>query len=129
MAEKKWLKESIKRRKDNIDLGYTILYGKEIVGGIGIKINVHRRYVGELGYFIDEKYWGKGIAGQAVKLLEELCFKKFKLTRIEIVMRPANIASEKVAIKNGYKKEGLMKKAVRGKDGEMKDCYLYAKVL
>jgi RimJ/RimL family protein N-acetyltransferase len=44
-------------------------------------------------------------------------------------MQPENIASEKVAIKNGYLKEGRMRKAVRGKDGEMKDCYLYAKVL
>ena len=128
-AEKKWLKESIKRRKDNIDLGYTILYGKDIAGGIGVKINVHRKYVGELGYFIDEKYWGKGIASTAVKLVENVCFKKLKLVRIEIVMQPANTASEKVAIKNGYKKEGLMKKAVRNKEGKMKDVYLYAKVL
>lgn len=44
-------------------------------------------------------------------------------------MQPANTASEKVAIKNGYKKEGLMKKAVRNKEGKMKDVYLYAKVL
>jgi len=128
-AEKKWLKESIKRRKEKINLGYTIFYGKDVAGGIGIKINLHRRYVGELGYFIDEKYWGKGITSQAVKLVEKVCFKKLKLVRIEIVMQPENIASEKVAIKNGYLKEGRMRKAVRGKDGEMKDCYLYAKVL
>jgi len=44
-------------------------------------------------------------------------------------MQPANKASEKVAIKNGYHKEGLMKKAIKGKDGKMKDGYLYAKVL
>lgn len=128
-AEKKWLRESIKQRKNNVALGYTIFYGEEIAGSIGIKINYHRRYVGELGYCIDEKYWGKGIASRAVKLAEDICFKKLKLMRIEIVMRPANKASEKVAIKNSYKKEGLMKKAVRGKDGKMHDCYLYAKVL
>lgn len=128
-AEKKWLKESIKQRKNKVVLGYTILYGREIAGSIGIKINYHRRYVGELGYCIDEKYWGKGIASRAVKLVEAIGSKKLKLVRIEIVMQPANAASEKVAIKNGYLKEGLMHKAFRDKKGNMKDCYLYAKVL
>jgi RimJ/RimL family protein N-acetyltransferase len=44
-------------------------------------------------------------------------------------MQPENIASKKVVIKNGYLKEGRTRKALRGKDGKMKDCYLYAKVL
>jgi len=127
--EKKYLQGNLERRKANTDWGYTIIYGKEIVGGVGIKINFHRKYVGEIGYFIDEKYWGKGIASQAVKLLEPFCFKKLKLSRIEILMQPANKASEKVAVKNGYIKEGEMRKAVKGKDGKMKNCYLYAKVL
>ncbi|MEI6597235.1 MAG: GNAT family N-acetyltransferase [bacterium] len=128
-AEKEYLKNSIKYRKDKIDWGYTIIYGEKIAGGIGIKINYHRKYVGEIGYFIDENFWSKGIATRAVKLAETICFKKLKLSRIEIVMRPENIASEKVAIKNGYLKEGRMRKAVRTMDGKMKDCYLYAKVL
>lgn len=127
--ERKWLKENPKRQKNNTDWGYTIIYGKEIVGGIGIKINFHRKYIGEIGYFIDEKYWNKGIASQAVKLIEKIGFKKLKLSRIEILMQPVNKASEKVAIKNGYIKEGQMRKVFRSKEGEMKDCYLYAKVL
>lgn len=127
--ERKWLRGNVKRKKDNTDWSYTIIYSKEIVGGIGIKINYHRKYVGEIGYFIDEKYWRKGIASQAVKLIEKIGFKKLKLSRIEILMQPKNIGSEKVAIKNGYIKEGKMRKAFRSKEGEMKDCYLYAKVL
>ncbi|MCD6358757.1 MAG: hypothetical protein J7L90_02235 [Dehalococcoidia bacterium] len=49
--------------------------------------------------------------------------------RVEIVMQPANQASEKVVLKNNYLKEGLLKKIFREKDGKMKDCYLYAKIL
>lgn len=128
-AEKKWLKKSLRRRKDKTVANYSITYNREIVGGIGVKINYHRRYIGEIGYFIDEKYWGKGIASQAVKLLEDICFKKLKLSRIEIIMQPANKASEKVAIKNEYIKEGKLRKVFRNKAGEMKDSYLYAKVL
>jgi RimJ/RimL family protein N-acetyltransferase len=40
--------------------------------------------MGELGYFVDEKYWGKGIATEAVKLAEKIGFGKLGLKRIEI---------------------------------------------
>ncbi|MEN8187857.1 MAG: hypothetical protein ABFR05_12075 [Bacteroidota bacterium] len=44
-------------------------------------------------------------------------------------MQPENILSEKVAIKAGYKKEGLLKKAIIGVDKKLKNALLYAKVL
>ena len=127
--ERKWLAENPKRIKNNTEWNYTILNDDEIIGAIGVKINSHRNYIGEIGYFLDEKFWGKGIVTEAVKLVEDICFKELKLTRIEIVMQPANKGSEKVAIKNKYLKEGLLKKALKHKDGSMKDCFLYAKVL
>jgi len=127
--EIKWLEENPKRQKNNTGWNYTILFNDIVVGAIGVLINSHRKYIGEVGYFLDEKYWGQGIVSQALKLLESICFNELNLTRIEIMMNPENIGSEKVAIKNGYEKEGFLKKVVRGKDGEMKDCHLYAKVL
>jgi [ribosomal protein S5]-alanine N-acetyltransferase len=127
--EKKWISGTKQKRKNNFEWNYAIIFAGKLVGAIGIKINQHRKYVGEIGYFVDEDYWGKGIASRAVKLVEQEGFKKLGLKRIEILMRPANKASEKVAIKNNYKKEGLMKKAIKSRDGKMKDAYLYAKVL
>jgi len=64
---------------------------------------------------------------QAVKLLEEICFKDLGLSRIEIVMELDNKGSEKVAIKSGYKKEGQIQKLILNKDGTKRDCFLYAK--
>lgn len=126
--EEKWLKKNPKRRKANTEWNYTIVYNKKIVGAIGVKINFHRNYIGEIGYFLNEQFWGQGIMSQAVKLIEGICFSKLKLTRLEIVMQPKNRASEKVAIKNKYAKEGLLKKVLKGKDGKMKDSFLYAKI-
>jgi [ribosomal protein S5]-alanine N-acetyltransferase len=125
--EKEWLRENAKRKKNNLKWNYTILYNNKIVGGIGIRINYHRKYIGEVGYFLDENYWRKGITTQAVKLVENEGFKKLGLTRIEILMQPKNKASERVAIKCGYKKEGLLKKSIAGIDGKKKDALLYAK--
>jgi len=128
-AEKKWLRQSFIKRQKNIQWNYAVLYGSLVVGAVGITINTDRPHIGEIGYFVEEKYWGRGIATRAVKLVEREGFKKLKLTRLEILMEPANKASEKVAIKNNYQKEGKLKKIIKGRDGSMKDCWLYAKTL
>ncbi|MCF7795432.1 GNAT family N-acetyltransferase [Patescibacteria group bacterium] len=126
-AEKDFLRQNTKKRKNNIEYNYAILFNGKLVGGCGIKINQHRTFIGEIGYFLDEKYWGKGITTKAVKILEKIGFEELDLKRIEIIMDPRNIASEKVAIKCAYKKEGTMKKAI--KDGDkFSNAYLYAKV-
>lgn len=127
--EKRWIRKNASKRKNNIEWNYAILYDGQLVGGIGIKINQLRKYIGEIGYFIDEAYWGKGVATRAVKLIEKEGFKKLGLSRIEILMRPENKSSERVAIKNGYKKEGQLKKYLKDKKGKMRDTWLYAKIL
>ncbi|MFP4514732.1 MAG: GNAT family N-acetyltransferase [Parcubacteria group bacterium] len=126
-AEKDFLRQNTKKRKNNISYNYAILFNGKVVGGCGIKINQHRTFIGEIGYFLDEKYWGKGITTKAVKILEKIGFEKLGLNRIEILMNPGNIASEKVAIKCGYKKEGTMKKVIKN-GNEFFDAHLYAKV-
>lgn len=122
-----FLRKNKEKTRKNFEHNYTILYGQNIVGAIGVKINQHRKYIGEIGYFIDENYWGKGIATKAVFALEKIGFRKLKLSRIEIVMNTRHKASERVAIKCGYKKEGVMKKSIEN-SGKVCDAYLYAKV-
>ena len=51
------------------------------------------------------------------------------MIRIELFVLPNNIGSEKVAVKSGYLKEGILHKALTHKDGSKRDCYLYAKTL
>lgn len=126
-AERKFLRQNPDKKKRNYAYNYSILYDDKLVGGCGIKIDQHRKFIGEIGYFIDEIYWGKGIATKAVKLLEKIGFNKLKLSRIEILMDTKHISSKKVAIKCGYKKEGLMKKAIPN-GNQLKDAYLYAKI-
>ncbi len=126
--EKKWLKSNPQKRKDNVAWNYTILFNGKVVGAIGLRINLFRKHIGEIGYFIDEKYWGKGITTKAVKLIEKEGFGKIGLSRIEILMRPENKASEKVAKKNGYVREGRLRKYIKDKQGILRDFWLYSKV-
>ena len=100
--EKEFLRLNSKKRKDKTSFNFSIIYnGEEHVGGIGVRIDLHRSFIGEIGYFVDEKYWGKGIATCALKLLEEFIFSNLSLHRIEIRMAKENKASQKVAIKCG----------------------------
>ncbi len=122
-----FMKKNAEKRRKNFEHNYTIFFNEKIAGAIGMKINQHRPFIGEIGYFIDEKYWGKGIATLAVKKLEKIGFSKLKLKRIEIVMNIKHLASEKVAIKCGYRKEGIMKKSIET-DGRLFDAYLYTKI-
>ncbi len=125
--EVNWLRGNPDKRKNKVEYNFTILYEKKVIGGIGIKINQHRKHIGEIGYFIDEKYWGKGIGTTATKLVEKFGFKKLGLKRIEILMNIKNKASEKVAIKNKYKKEGKLL-GVTYRNGKPTINWLYAKI-
>jgi len=126
-AEKAFLRKNIQARREGRDLNYSILLGKKVVGAIGLKIELQRPYLGEIGYFVDEAYWGRGIASRALELVERIAFEEKGLVRIEILMVKKNKASERVTIKCGYKKEGIAK----GKlllFGKYEDAYVYAKV-
>ena len=128
-AEKEFLRQNPKKRKDNLKWNYSILYKGKVVGAVGIKINQFRKYIGEIGYFVDEKYWGKDIATASVQLVEEIAINKLKLKRLEILTHPKNKASLQVAIKCGYKKEGHLRKIIEGPSGELEDAYIFGKVV
>jgi ribosomal-protein-alanine N-acetyltransferase len=78
------------------------LIGQITLGGIifGAMRGAH------IGYWIDQRFSGRGYTTRAVKLLTNFGFETLKLHRIEINLRPENEASKKVAIKAGYLLEG-----------------------
>lgn len=124
--EKCFLRLNEAKRKANFEYNYSILFYGKLVGACGIRIDQHRPWVGEIGYFVDRDYQGKGIAAEAVRQLEKVGFEGLDLQRITILMDTRNLASERVAQKCGYEKEGIMKKVHRvGED--YYDCFLYAK--
>jgi [ribosomal protein S5]-alanine N-acetyltransferase len=128
-AEKKWLAENPKKRKNNTEWNYSIIYNGKVAGAIGIRIDQHSKFIGEIGYFVHEKYWGKGIATKAVNLAEKIGFNKLGIKRMELVTRIENKASIKVAKKCRYKKEGLCRKIIEDGNKKLHDGYLFAKVI
>lgn len=92
---------------------FAIEYNKEFCGVIGLILQngVYRKSA-EIGYWIGEPYWGKGIATKAVRIITKYGFENFDLTRIYAGVFEHNAGSMKVMEKNGYKKEAIFKKAI-----------------
>jgi ribosomal-protein-alanine N-acetyltransferase len=80
-----------------------------------------------LGYWLGEEFWGRGIAGEAVKLITNYAFSTLDILRIQADVLGNNHASMRVLEKAGYIKEGVLKSAVF-KNGETLDEWVYGMV-
>ncbi len=85
------------------------------------------RKTGEIGYWIGEPYWGKGIGTAAVALMTHYGFETLALERIHAGVFDFNTASMRVLEKNDYVKEGVFRKAIL-KNGVICDEHRYAKL-
>jgi [ribosomal protein S5]-alanine N-acetyltransferase len=98
------------------------------VGGISLRPgeDIERR-TAEMGYWLGEEYWGRGIVTAAIRLVTEYAFGECDLDRVFAVPFVHNEASWRALEKAGYAREGLMRKSAI-KDGVVYDQYLYARV-
>ena len=124
---KKWIDENLKElKKENPSMvNFVININDEVAGSIGFdNLESHKA---EIGYWLAEKYWNRGIMTQVVKLVTKFGFQGLKLKRIYVFAFLFNKASQRVLEKTGFKKEGILKNNVI-KDGKIMDDYLYAKI-
>lgn len=98
----------------------------EACGGIGIhpQEDIYRKNA-EMGYWIGEAYWGKGIMTKAIKQMVMYGFQKFDINRIFAIPFHNNIGSQKALEKAGFKVEAKMSKTIF-KNGEYLDEIIYA---
>jgi ribosomal-protein-alanine N-acetyltransferase len=96
------------------------------VGSIGIflKDDVYCKSA-ELGYWLGEPFWGKGIMTQAVKQICKMAFEKYDIVRIFAEPYADNTASRRVLEKAGFRLEGILRKSVY-KKGQIMDSCIYA---
>lgn len=114
---------------ENPAMTFAINYGNELCGVIGL-IGQHDIYkrTAEVGYWIGEPFWNKGIATTALRLITDYGFTHLNLIRIYTGVFEYNLASMKVLLNNGFEKEGVFRKAVI-KNGNVYDEYRFAKTI
>ena len=105
---------------------FAIDVGGEAVGGISLHPGSDiERLSAELGYWLGEPYWGRGITTAAIVLVTGYAFTELGFIRVFAVPFARNPASCRVLEKAGYVREGVMRQsAIKG--GVIEDQYMYA---
>jgi len=105
---------------------FAIATADEVIGGIGLQrqSDVHR-LTAEIGYWLGEPFWGRGIATRAVRAVTAWAFATTSLERLYACVFATNPASARVLSNAGYQFEGRMRRAVI-KDGRILDQLIYA---
>jgi RimJ/RimL family protein N-acetyltransferase len=124
-ADAEWWIQSVQGRKP--ETSFAIDVDGEAVGGISLMLHDDiERCSAEIGYWLAEAYWGRGIATAALRSLTEYAFTEFGLTRVYAVPYARNAASIRVLEKAGYVCEGVLRRSAI-KDGEVLDQLMYAR--
>ena len=98
------------------------------MGGIGFSPGADvERYAAEIGYWLAEPFWGRGIAAEALRLVSQYAFDTCNMLRLFALPFADNTRSIRVLEKAGYTREGILR-AGSVKNGVVRDQALYALV-
>lgn len=111
--------------KDKV-YAFAITVDDKVIGSIGIfrQQNIHGK-TAEMGYFIAEPYWGKGLGTSAVRQVYDHIFSKTDIIRIFAEPFANNVASCRILEKSGFVLEGILRKNAV-KNGRILDMKMYA---
>jgi RimJ/RimL family protein N-acetyltransferase len=118
-AAKGWIKQT---SAESPVTNFAIEVDGQAVGAIGLVIqtDIFRRSA-EIGYWLGEEFWGRGIVTEAVRAVVEYGFATFDIVRIFAGVFERNAGSMRVLEKAGFQFEARMKKAVTKEDHTMDD--------
>jgi RimJ/RimL family protein N-acetyltransferase len=108
------------------ETNFAIAVNDQVVGGVGfiIQADVHRKSA-EVGFWLAESHWGRGIMTEAVGAVTAYAFEHFDLARLFATVFEWNPGSMRVLEKAGYLREACLRKSAF-KDGRLIDQMLYA---
>ena len=114
--------------KDKPAKVFAIEVNGNAVGSIGIfpQTDIHEKNA-EMGYWLAEEYWGKGIMLKAIQEIVDYGFQTFDIIRIFARPFSTNLKSQRVLEKAGFVCEARLKNALF-KNGEFIDELIYVKL-
>jgi RimJ/RimL family protein N-acetyltransferase len=107
---------------------FAIEVSGEAAGGIGVFLQQDvERYSAEIGYWLGEAHWNRGLTTAAVRCFTDYAFDRFGLCRLYANVFESNPGSCRVLERAGYQLEGRLRQSAV-KDGQVLDGLLYAAV-
>ncbi|MFG6403531.1 GNAT family N-acetyltransferase [Microbacterium sp. P04] len=118
----------LQQHRDGLGVPLVMEYDGQVAG----QLNVWGIARGSLasatiGYWVSERFAGRGITPTSVAMATDICFEELRLHRMEICIRPENHASLRVVEKLGFRYEGLRRRYIHI-DGDWRDHYAFALV-
>ena len=120
-----WIENAVGHKPET---NFAIDVAAEAVGAVGfdLQTDVGRRSA-EIGYWLGEEFWGRGIATEALIAVTDYAFSNYDICRLYAHVFAWNPASARVLEKAGYEYEGRLRKSVT-KDGQTIDQLMYAMI-
>jgi RimJ/RimL family protein N-acetyltransferase len=113
--------------RDELELGphqYAIEVDGVAVGSIGMHVNRNR--TAHIGYWCAAEARGRGVVTCALRLLTRYAFEELDAQRAELITDPDNVASQRVAEKVGYRREGVLRSHLDHPDGRRRDSVMFS---
>lgn len=116
----------LRQHRDGSALAAIIEYRGEMVGQLNVANILYGSVSsGSIGYWVSEKFAGKGITPVAVALIVDYMFVRMGLHRAEIAIRPENKASLRIVEKLSFRHEGTKHRFIHI-DGDWRDHEIFA---
>ena len=108
------------------DLGhqFAITESATLAGSIGMRVNQFR--VGHIGYWCAPEARARGITTRALRLVSRWGLEELGLGRVELITDPDNTASQRVAEKVGFRREGILRSHLLHPDGRRRDSVMFS---
>jgi len=122
--EIRWYK-SIYEDGTGIRWGITLKDSGEVIGSCGFLNMLTKHHRAEVGYELSKDHWGTGIASEALEAVVKYGYQHYQLERIEALIEPTNLPSQKLVEKQGFRREGLLRH-YEFTCGKFDDLYMYS---
>ena len=103
---------------------FAITQGGEVVGAIGMTVNQSRG--ASIGYWCAAAARNRGVVTRALRLIVRWGLEDLELARLALITDPDNIASQRVAEKVGFRREGVLRSHLLHPDGRLRDSVMFS---
>jgi RimJ/RimL family protein N-acetyltransferase len=104
---------------------FAITDSGQVVGSIGLGVDQHLNS-GTIGYWCAAEARGRGVTTRALRLVSRYALEELQLRRLQLMTDPDNVASQRVAEKVGFQREGVLRAHLLHPDGRLRDSVMFS---
>jgi RimJ/RimL family protein N-acetyltransferase len=119
-----YVRECIESSEDRHPFAIVDPESDELLGAIDMRVTSIRN--GHIGYWIVADARGKGVCTSALRTPARWALDDLELGRLELLTDPDNVASQRVAEKVGFRREGVLRSHLPHRDGRRRDSVMFS---